>query len=116
MSDTISGEIVKIGEVQEFASGSRKIQFVIKNNEGYNDQEQVFAFDLFAGVSKPEKLDNFLKYNNVGDEVDVSFNIKCNEYKGKYYTNLDAWKVFGQSNGSNQSDYQDDVLDEEPPF
>ena len=35
MSDTISGKIVKIGEVQEFASGSRKLQFVIKNNEGY---------------------------------------------------------------------------------
>ncbi len=116
MSDTISGKIVKIGEVQEFASGSRKVQFVIKNNEGYNDQEQVFAFDLFAGASKPEKLDNFLKYNKVGSEVDVSFNIKCNEYKSKYYTNLDAWHVYGQSNDSNQSDDQDDVLDEEPPF
>ena len=116
MSDTISGEIVKIGEVQEFSSGSRKVQFVIKNNEGYNDQEQVFAFDLFAGASKPEKLDNFLKYNHVGDNVDVSFNIKCNEYKGKYYTNLNAYRVDQQSNDSNQVDDQDDVLDEEPPF
>jgi hypothetical protein len=112
MSDTISGKIVKIGEVQEFASGSRKVQFVIKNNEGHEGQEQVFAFDLFAGVSKPEKLDNFLKYNKVGSEVEVSFNIKCNEYKGRYYTNLDAWKVFGQSNDS----ADDDVLDEEIPF
>lgn len=112
MSDTISGKIVKIGEVQEFASGSRKLQFVIKNNEGYEGQEQVFAFDLFAGASKPEKLDNFLKYNKVGSEVDVSFNIKCNEYKGKYYTNLDAWRVDRQSNDS----ADDDVLDEEPPF
>jgi hypothetical protein len=113
MSDTISGEIVKIGEVQEFSSGSRKVQFVIKNNEGYNDQEQVFAFDLFAGASKPERLDYFLKYNQVGSEVDVSFNIKCNEYKGKYYTNLDAWRVDQQSNDSADTD---DVLDEEPPF
>jgi hypothetical protein len=93
MSDTISGKIVKIGEVQEFSSGSRKVQFVIKNNEGYGGQEQVFAFDLFAGASKPEKLDNFLEDNKVGSEVEVSFNIKCNEYKGKYYTNLDAWNV-----------------------
>jgi len=113
MSNTISGKIVKIGEVQEFSSGSRKVQFVIKNDEGYNDQEQVFAFDLFAGASKPEKLDNFLKYNQVGSEVDVSFNIKCNEYKGKYYTNLDAWRVDQQSNDSADTD---DVLDEEPPF
>ena len=112
MSDTISGKIVKIGEVQGFASGSRKVQFVIKNNEGYQGQEQVFAFDLFAGASKPEKLDNFLKYNKVGSEVDVSFNIKCNEYKGKYYTNLDAWRVGQQSNDS----AGDDVLDEEIPF
>ena len=113
MSDTISGKIVKIGEVQEFASGSRKVQFVIKNNEGSNGQEQIFAFDLFAGASKPEKIDNFLKYNQVGSEVDVSFNIKCNEYKGKYYTNLDAWRVDQKSNNSSDAD---DVLDEEIPF
>jgi len=116
MSDTISGKIVKIGEVQEFSSGFRKVQFVIKNNEGYDDQEQVFAFDVFAKVDKPERIDYFLKYNHVGDNVDVSFNIKCNEYKDKYYTNLNAYRVDQQSNDSNQVDDQDDVLDEEPPF
>lgn len=115
MSDTISGKIVKIGEVQEFASGSRKVQFVIKNNEGYNGQEQVFAFDLFAGASKPEKLDNFLKYNQVGDEVDVSYFIKCNEYQGNYYTNLNA-SYIKANDQSNDSADTDDVLDEEPPF
>ena len=25
----------------------------------------------------------------------MSYNIKCNEHKGNYYTSLSAWKVFG---------------------
>lgn len=115
MSDTISGKIVKIGEVQEFASGSRKVQFVIKNNEGYEGQEQVFAFDLFTGSNKlDQKIDNFLKYNKVGDKVDVSYFIKCNEYKGNYYTNLYASYI--KANDQSNDSTEDDVLDEEPPF
>jgi len=30
----------------------------------------------------------------VDQEVDVEFNVKTNEWKGKYFTSLDAWKIF----------------------
>ena len=63
---------------------------MIANNEGYENREQIFAFDIFGA----EKVDKFLQYNKVGYNVDVSFNIESKEFKGKYYTNLSAWKVF----------------------
>ena len=40
------------------------------------------------------KVDNFIKFNKVGQEVDVDFNVQTNEYKDKYYTSLQAWKIF----------------------
>lgn len=67
----------------------KKLNFVISNNGGYEGAEQIFAFEIFGG----EKVDNFEKYNKVGQEVEVSFNIRVNEWKGKYYTSLQAWKV-----------------------
>ena len=67
-----------------------KQSFVIANNEGYEGREQLFAFELFGD----EKVSKFNNHNNVGKEVEVSFNIKCNEWKDKYFTSLDAWKIF----------------------
>lgn len=72
----------------------KKQSFVIANNDGYEGKEQIFCFELFG----EEKVTNLAKYNKVGDEVLVSFNIGCNEYnnptKGlQYFTSLSAWKV-----------------------
>jgi hypothetical protein len=68
----------------------KKITFVVSNNEGYEGAEQLFAFEIFGA----EKVDKFLQYNKEGTPVDVDFNIRTNEYQGKYYTSLQAWKVF----------------------
>ena len=67
----------------------KKLNFVISNYEGYEGAEQIFAFEIFG----TEKVDNFEKYNKVGQDVEVSFNIRTNEWKDKYYTSLQAWKV-----------------------
>lgn len=67
----------------------KKLNFVISNNGGYEGAEQIFAFEIFG----TEKVENFEKYNKVGQEVEVSFNIRTNGWKGKYYTSLQAWKV-----------------------
>ncbi len=68
----------------------KKVDFVIANNDGFEGKEQIFAFEIFGA----EKVDKFLQYNKVGDTVDVDFNIRTNEWNGKYYTSLGAWKVF----------------------
>lgn len=64
-----------------------KISFLIETDETYNN---LYCFEVFGD----EKVENFEKYNKVGQVVDVEFNVKCNEWKGKYYTSLDAWKIF----------------------
>ena len=64
----------------------KKITFVGQTDEQYNN---IYAFELFG----EDKVDNFLKYNDVGDIVSVEFNVSCNEWNGKYFTTLSAWKI-----------------------
>ena len=118
-----TGKITHISNVQEFDSGAKKLQFVIETSEtDYNGNPKLLAFDFFAGASKLEKIENFERFNKVGSSVEVDFDIDCREYKGKYYTNLSAWKVFGQSKAAPTppptNDYNPNEPDEgdDPPF
>ena len=45
---------------------------------------------------------NLLEGLAEGDEVEVSFNVRGNEYNGRYYVNLQAWKLQKQDDGMNQ--------------
>ena len=86
----VTGKIINILEEQSGTSGSgkdwKKISFVVDNNEQYNN---IYCFEVF-GV---DKVDNFKKYNKKGQLVNVEFNVSCNEWKGKYFTTLSAWKI-----------------------
>jgi hypothetical protein len=96
MSDyKTKGTLSEILPVEEGTSKAgkawKKVVFVVKNNDGHEGREQIYAFGIFGD----EKVDKFLKYNeeNVGSEVEVSFNINTNQWGEKYYTSLDAWRV-----------------------
>jgi hypothetical protein len=94
----VKGKIISIGEAQTFDSGAKKLEFQIDTGEQYDN---IISFDLFKGVEHVTHLDKFLEFNKVGDSVEVEFNIKCREHKGKYYTNLSMWrceKMNGQGN------------------
>ena len=41
------------------------------------------------GDDKIQMLDGL----NDGDELEVSFNISSREYNGRYFHNIDAWKI-----------------------
>ena len=91
MALEVKGVIEKILEVQKGAkkdgSGDwEKQQFIVRTQEQYNN---LYCFEIFGD----QKVDNFAKYNKVGQEVTVEFNVNCNEYQGKYYTTLSAWKI-----------------------
>lgn len=83
----INGKIKMIGEIQQFDSGFKKIEFVVTTLENF---PQDIKFEITQN-----KVDDFVKYNKIGKDVEVSFNIRGNEYNGKYYVSLQAWKVFG---------------------
>lgn len=87
MSLQLKGTIKLIGEKQVFDSGFQKVEFVLTTNDEKYPQDVKFEI-------VQDKVDDFLKYNKVGSVVDVDFNVRGNEYQGKYYVNLSAWKVF----------------------
>tara|TARA_R110002074_G_scaffold295033_1_gene466648 strand:- start:1213 stop:1569 length:357 start_codon:yes stop_codon:yes gene_type:complete len=90
----MNGTITKISEVQQGTAKSgnewKKLTFAIKT-EG--DYPKVVAFTVFG----EEKVDNFMKFNKIGQNVDVSFNAESREYNDKFYTDLQAWKIFAGS-------------------
>ncbi len=83
-SNELTGKVHHIGEVQTFASGFTKRVLVIETDEKYPQTVPVeFAKD------KTAKLDGL----NIGQQVTVSYNLRGNEYNGKYYVNLGGWKI-----------------------
>ena len=87
----VTGKIVNIlekvtGTKKDNSGEWVKQSFVIDNGEQYNN---LVCFEVFGD----EKVENLNKFNKVGDQVEVSFNINCNEWKGKYYTTLSAWII-----------------------
>ena len=97
----------------KFDSGAKKLSFQIDNGEQYNN---ILSFDLFKGAEHVSHLDNFIKFNKVGDSVEVEFNIQCKEHKGKYYTNLQMWRCekVGEQPQPTASQMGDDSDDDLP--
>jgi len=94
---------LKITKVLDTQSGTskagkewKKLTFIGETDEQYNN---LYAFELFGA----EKVDNFEKFNKVGDSVDVDFNVVTREWEGKYFTSLSAWKVFTSKGEAQES-------------
>lgn len=80
-----TGKIKLINDLQTFPSGFTKREFVITTNEGSYPQDLKFE----TVKDKTAMLDQFSE----GQEVTVSFDIRGNEYNGKYYVNLSCWRL-----------------------
>lgn len=85
MKFEITGRLAVVGDVVEFSSGFQKLEFVVE--EDAEKYPQTIKFELLK--DKVSELDGL----QVGDSVTVKFNIRGNEYNGRYYVNLVAWKV-----------------------
>jgi len=57
-------------------------QIVVTDNAP--EYPQTVVFDTFG-----DKFSNI----HVGDEVEVSYNFKANEYNGKWYNKINGWKI-----------------------
>ena len=107
----VKGKIVKILEVEKGTSKAgkdwQKQNFVIDTGAKYNPE---ICFQLF-GDEKVDMLRNF----GEGQEVQVHFNVSSREYNGRYFHNLDAWKIVKASEEKvspelNKSDVENDDL------
>jgi len=81
-----SGPILNIGETQTFGSGFTKRELVI-TTEADSKYPQAVKFEVTK--DKCVELDQY----KLGQNVTVSFNLRGNEYNGKYFVNLQAWKI-----------------------
>ena len=87
----VTGKITKVLEKQSGVSKAEKewtkLSFILETSEAYNN---LYCFEVFG----TEKVEQFEKYNKVGQEVKVDFNVSTNEWNGKYFTSLQAWRIF----------------------
>ena len=81
----ITGTIKLINEqTTHGANNFRKREFVITTDEQYPQDVK-----LELQQDKCDLINNY----QVGQRITVDFNIRGNEWQGKYYVNLQAWKI-----------------------
>ena len=95
----LAGKIIAITETQEYGSkGFLKREAVIETLGQYPQNVQ---FDFVQ--DKTSLLDNF----DLDQVVKISFNIRSNEHNGRYYTNLQGWKIeLSNETGSSVDQYK----------
>ena len=91
MSDLkVQGKISTIKQVVERTKNDgdvfKKQQFLLTTDDKYDN---LYLFELLGN----KNVENFNTYNKVGDNVEVSFNVKTEEYNQKHYVTLTAWRV-----------------------
>jgi hypothetical protein len=89
----IEGKIIHVGNVGTVGKNdTKKRTFAIETDGKYPEK---IGFDLLK--DNVEKI----SASDMGKTVEVEFNIRVNEYNGKYYVSLQAWKVtFGNGTAS----------------
>lgn len=90
-----AGKIKVINETQSFPSGFSKREFVVTT--AHDKFPQDLKFEIVK--DKCSQLDAF----DVGQDVQVSFDIRGNEYNGKYFVNLSCWKIQAANGASGNS-------------
>ncbi len=80
----LEGKIKVIEDTRSFPSGFTKREFVVTT-------EERFPQDIKLECVK-ERCDLLNEYQ-AGDEVKVSFNLRGNEYNGRNFVNLHAWRL-----------------------
>lgn len=102
-----AGKIKVIYDTQSFASGFSKREFVVTTAADKYPQDLKFE----VVKEKCQLLDGY----KVGQDVSVSFDIRGNEYNGKYYVNLSAWKIQNGGSSGGGRDSGQDEYDQSPP-
>ena len=98
MNYKMKGFITQIDEIKQLDSGAKIVTYRINNEEPYNN---IVQFEMYKKPEYAEHADNFVKFNKVGDRVEVEFNIGSREYEGRMYTSLKHWKIEKLTNEEN---------------
>ena len=101
---TINGRVIEILKPESGTSKAgkewNKQDFVIETNDQYPKK---ICFTLFG-----DKTDLLMKIET-GMDVDVSYNLESREYNGRYFHNVNAWKIIAIQSA------QESSMPEPPP-
>ncbi|WP_439100596.1 DUF3127 domain-containing protein [Congregibacter sp.] len=92
MAYELTGKVKLIQEPKTFESGFTKREMVVTVEDGKYPQE----INLEFVQDKVALLDAV----SAGMEVTVSFDIRGREYNGRYFNNLQGWKIVSQESDS----------------
>ena len=82
---TIKGRVTVIKDEQTFGSGFNKRAFVISDGADIYPQEIQFETVKYKTA--------IVASLNVGDIVEIGFNIRGREWNSNHFVNLEAWKI-----------------------
>lgn len=95
------GKVVKIFDAEQKSASFQAREFVIEVPDG--QYPQMVKFQLVQ--DKCSLVDDYSE----GDDIEVEFDLRGREWNGKYFTNLQAWRINrageggGESSGGGQS-------------
>jgi len=85
MEHKLKGKLILKSEPKQISEKFRVMDFVIQTpDEKY---PQSIQFQLLN--DRIQEMDNF----TIGEELEVTFDIRGREYNGKYYNSLNAYKI-----------------------
>jgi hypothetical protein len=105
---TIKGAIKLINPIKVISDKFSVREFVITTPDAKYPQDI-----LFQTIN--DKMD-VLETLGVGQQVEVSYNVRGREFNGRYYNTLDAWKVEVTGSKPSQPSTQPIELDDDLPF
>ena len=108
MANELIGTVKVVLDEQTFASGFNKREIVVTDSSGKYPQEIKIEFVK----DKTKDLASLAE----GDQVKVLFDIRGNEYNGKYYVNLVGWKIETLSAATATPKAEADPVDEDIPL
>jgi len=110
---SVDGILAQKNEIEniENKEGKKWIKqtFLIDTGGDYNSK---ICFQLF-GEEKVKLIENY----QIGDKIEVFFNISSREYNNRYYHNIDAWRITPLTNTESvNSEVSNESTEENLPF
>lgn len=105
---TIKGAIKLINPIKVISDKFSVREFVVTTPDAKYPQDI-----LFQTIN--DKMD-VLESLGVGQQVEVSYNLRGREFNGRYYNTLDAWKIEVTGSKPSQASTQPIELDDDLPF
>lgn len=105
MAYDLTGKIKVVKEAQTFgANGFTKREFVVTVEEGKYPQD----IALECVQDKIKLLDGLKE----GQTVTVTFDIRGREYNGRYFNNLQAWRIKADEDGASAAEDRPPIPDD----